>query len=900
MVRFIHLKIRNANPFKEVDLNFERKGLVRIVGRNGAGKSSLWHLMTFLYYGLNPNKATKNEIAMDTKDFLIEGSFIKEDTRYWCATAVKSKCHNPLGEPYGTGYFLFKKTEAGWENISWHKAADTQKLVKDLLGWSIEEWYGYVYLAQQTSHTLINGTPSERQKYLSALFNLEPLDVIADHYRKKALAEADKIQDIEKKQAEITLIQNMMTVEKFRGRGPEEIEKAIEEIKFNIEDKTFLIGEADEEQKRYDDLHALCQEFSVLVPDDFAQTGRAQLDAAQTELERHLGLQAQHKAIFDQHAALKQKADQVGPRLRRLSVAKMYDDYEQVMASPDISLAESEKKLKELRNVEGFYRSPHHVTAMLMPEPLPADHETILGYSDLDLLRTKSEIAKIKGRAAPPAFERPETEDMDELLMAASNASGTITFLHDRRAQLMMEGKCPTCGTELNAEHREKELARVNAEMDAAEREKKIVNVQLNELTGRRNAWDQYDKLGPDRSGELPELEMAVSRYEEKVKVRVLVQKRTEWDKYNKDLEAIREIPELEQQIAAYKKKDEYRKLADQLKERDLLKVQYDEMLVDLKALEEKLATILYDPFVISALKEKIDIYKEALAIGQKIDVLAATEPQDTTDHANVMRADLTELQTKLGEAKAYLTELNDLIERLRALTAEISGAADVVREQKKCEILAKAYGKAGKIRQGQLSKFTGYLRDALTCHTFQQLPNHRITFDVDDGIGINTSKDGCRPYDISHMSGGEKGAMSGAFLFALDDLLPPDRKTSLKVIDELESAFDADRKQSFFDYTLEELRRRAETVIVISHTPIDDQSLFDRTWEVKDGKVNDISGEIRSEHEFGESALQTNGVADRGTKSDEPDVLRPVRKARKASTGRVHGRSPGSISPEI
>src|SRR5690606_34266622 len=102
-----------------------------------------------------------------------------------------------------------------------------------------------------------------------------------------------------------------------------------------------------------------------------------------------------------------------------------------------------------------------------------------------------------------------------------------------------------------------------------------------------------------------------------------------------------------------------------------------------------------------------------------------------------------------------------------------------------------------------QLSKFSRYLEETLLSHTIRQLPQHRFKIVVDDGIDIMTSKNGGPYYDVRTMSGGEQGALSVAFLFALDDLLPPDRRTSLKIVDEAESAFDVEKQKDFSEFTL-------------------------------------------------------------------------------------------------
>jgi len=198
---------------------------------------------------------------------------------------------------------------------------------------------------------------------------------------------------------------------------------------------------------------------------------------------------------------------------------------------------------------------------------------------------------------------------------------------------------------------------------------------------------------------------------------------------------------------------------------------------------------------------------------------------------------------------------LNSAIQELQVKIQELEGKSS---KQKLYAILAKGYGKAGQLRERQLSKFSKYLEQALLGHTIKQFPSHRFKIVVDDGIDILTSKNGGKFYDVCNMSGGEKGDLSVAFLFTLDDLLPPSRRSSLKICDEVESHFDKDRQKDFIQHTLPALKKRAETVIMISHSAAAQYGSFDAIWEVRDGKITETKAELR---EFEEEVAAAAGT---------------------------------------
>lgn len=831
MIVFRDFKARNANPFVSLDLNLFRQGLVRVVGRNGEGKSSVWHLMQFLYYGIHPNGFTKSEIMMDPKgnNFLLEGSFDNGDVNYTVAHTNKSKMHNPLGEPYGSGLFCFRKDPDGWKNISFHKALDTQKLIKELLGWTLEEWQGYVYLGQQTVHKLIMGTRSERQKYLSGLFNLDPLDTIHKHYESKVSGFENSVKEIERQKTELALLQEMLT----KCPDVDALNAQIEDAKFRIEDATFLLKELGDEQSRHDEIiniRASLETYGEVHPE--------QEEQLQKQIEDEIAALASRRALSTQCFEAGQKVERVNATLSKLRVAPLPEDYAHIMQTFDISIQTEEKRLRDLRAIR--------LVEMTEPAALPANHQEILLYPDVDLRRTEADIQKIKSRPAPPECNQPFAEDLDDLVKERSDVGAAIKEIDKKMDRLKLNvAECPTCGSELNPEHRDKEFARLRDERDDLINQELQLAALVITMARERDKWTAYHAYGPDRSLELPELEKSIEQYKQKLEVQTLLRQHEAWERLKQNEKSVAEIPAIELAIKQYNLKLQYRQMEKDLQQRDSLKAQHNQLASEQAELDAKYAA-LPPPQDIQAIRQTLEAIKKVRDGLQRLQVLEAQSHNDVVDQYRLTALALEEAQVKIAKAEAELKQISDLAARMETLASATAGQDEILREKAKCEQLTKAYGKAGKIRELQLSKFTKYLDEALTCHTFQHLPKHRIHFSVGDGIGLDTSKEGCRPYDVCGMSGGEKGALSGALMFALDDMQSPERRTSLKIIDELEAAFDPERKQEFLDTMLPSLRDRAETVIIISHTPIFDKTIFDRTWKFKEGKIEDISGEVR------------------------------------------------------
>ncbi len=830
MVRFGQFRIRNAHPFVAVDLDFNRRGLVRLKGANGAGKSSLVNLLTFLYFGSHPNKATKSDIMAETKNFLLESYFYKDDVAYCVALSTKSKEENPMGEAYDSGFFFFKQIDGTWQNISQHKALDTQKLVRDTLGWSLDEWYGYVVLGQKTSHTMISGTRSERQRYLSSLFRLDPLDLIHEYYKKQAELLSVEISEIERKKHEAEVLQDLLLGYRDLAR----IEKELVELQAEEKEERTALLLGTESQKLWDARVRLAQE-AALIGDVADQAG----------IRETLQTLREEKAAADGNLQrlTKLKADRALVRAKLDGLPSDYPaDYEAVMAGPDLDLAQTDAQIQKLQKIE---QDLSRSALLTKPADLPPDAEKILSGPDINLIRVEAEIKSIRNRPAPPTVERCSPEQLQDVVDATANMLAAQISFRAEISRLQVTGdECPTCGQSLNCEERgtqkadaEQNLAMVTESLAAAQAE-------AEELRTAVKLWADYDKLGPDRTAELPALEAEVSDYRKKIQYGDLKKQHEQFEKQEALRAEVTGLSEMKERAALYRKKVEYRSLSEKMSAREDLNRQ-------LAFFDEEIPKIPNEDVsghaaVISELEKELEKSVRLQNIGEEL----ARMPETVTDRSEEIRthqANIESLSNSQQGLKRDRDKINELTTKINELILWISERAEVYRKQKKCEVLTKAYGKAGKIRQLQLSRFCRYLEGALMAHTLRQLPNYRFYFVAEEGVDLLVSKDGSKPYDVSFMSGGEQGALSVALLFALDDMQIPERRTAFKVVDESEAAFDVDRKADFIDATLPALKERAETVIVISHTEVSNPVTFDRTWLVRNGQVEDVSREVRA-----------------------------------------------------
>ena len=816
---YILFRIRNAGPFRSENLNLKNRGLVRLSGPNGSGKSTLIHLLTQVIHGTAPTKLSKNELALEEKDFLLELTFEKNGSTYVAAQSIKSKCHNPKGEAYGTGTFLFRDGE----DISMHKQPDTQKLIQATVGWSLEEWYGYVYLAQQTAHTLIRGTRSERQNYFSVIFNIAaPMDRLQKVYAAKADELSSKVKDLEKQKQELSVKENILA-----GRTESALEEQILQIKEELEMLGTQLVRLRREQSKWDQLVALQAKLNSLPavdPEiDFVNINKDIDQLTQRHFER--------ESLLQKIADLKQSIAQIetygeGP-------VELPADLETVLAGPDINLAEDQKKITELKSIKLPVDFPAY----------PSNLEDVLATPDIDLKWHIEQIRAIQTRPAAPAFSKPTQAEYEKLVHKRSEITIEISEIKRQLKHLEFHGEqCPTCGTSLDSGNRVEKRKELQGQLEEMTFALNAIEPKIKRTSEQIAAWTTYEAAGPDRTAELPVLQKAVDTF--KTKQEFVIVKRLYEQK-----EKVAELPALELRVDQYRKKLEYRILQDSYAESLKQQAERERLLAEINKLQNSVTPD--ESEILKKLKNAFAQQTERVQYTAQIEALK--NAKDLTQKILNLEEETQTLQGQLGSVEKEKAEIRSLVTSIQSLQFELSKQEGVYREQKKCEILAKAFGKAGQLRELQLKRFSKYLEDALLMHTIRQLPNYRFQVIVDDGVDILASKNGGKYYDVRTFSGGEAGSLSVAFLFALDDLLPPSRRSPLKIVDEVESAFDKDKRPAFIANTLPELRKRAKTVILISHSPEADSGNFDVAWDLQSNGT--LVETIAEERSMGETA---------------------------------------------
>jgi len=192
MVTLERLSFYNAFTYEEFDVSLDSQGFVFLRGKNGAGKSTPWEVLQHIVYGSTSRGLKKNGIisVAPRDDGYLGELVVRNPEGRWMIRQARNH------SKHGTGVQIYRDIDGKW-SLTWpgggnpKKADDAQKLAGQLLGLQLHEFSGCLYLNQSGAHTLIEGTPAERMRYISYLFGCDVYDDMLVTLRERLRAHED-------------------------------------------------------------------------------------------------------------------------------------------------------------------------------------------------------------------------------------------------------------------------------------------------------------------------------------------------------------------------------------------------------------------------------------------------------------------------------------------------------------------------------------------------------------------------------------------------------------------------------------------------------------------------------------------------------------------------------------
>jgi DNA repair exonuclease SbcCD ATPase subunit len=758
------------------------QGVVFIEGKNkdtgssnGAGKSAIWTVFEHVHFENTSRKLKKTEILPVTPvddGYLGELKFEKDGQVY---LARQSRGHSR----HGTGLKIYKQVSDDWVNITPKSTGrgEPKELLQQIIGFTSEEFHGCVLLSEGGTHVLIEGTPNERQIYLSALFGLDRHDLVIDKVN-------DHNKEIGRKLVELVTIE---------GR--------------------YL--QVQEQLKQYESYEAIIHKYeSNKVARDFAEKS---LQEVKDSL----------KLLRSKITSAGRQAD-IETRLALLC----YKDYETTRVSWEIT---SDKEISLLKEKELYQQIE---LKLKTKQDLEIERAKVVTYHDVDLTKTKSTKEEVDRRIVTLESDLPK--------LAQKKA------LKEKIKALSIEFESLESEEELTTKYRQtvEQLALVKSSIQQHEKQQAkykkfgsqcpeceqpldpiIVRAKLDKVT---ETLTEENKIKASLEQQVIALKkrleatIAVVRYSDQLSTLPTGDLKTT----NNELEEVNTTREvLRKQILG---KEEYDRLSASVAKIELPGVYTLESVKELVSISNTdLAIIRKDLTRLAegkSLFEQLQDIKKIDLTTTKIEIISAEEAETSLVTA------LRKIEQDFATAKVQKEAIDRLLKQQNEMKEQVDEIEGLRKEQRIYGALLKALPKLKKkqlhvIVMSMVNVLPRYIND-LFDETVVIKSDESEEDSLDLMLERYTQDRIPVRIPIKAASKGEKQRLSIAFLFALNAIQRPEKKSNLLVLDEVDSGLDASGVTAL-GKLIENVKGKFETVIMISHREQLDATVFDKRWTV-------------------------------------------------------------------
>ena len=165
------ISVRNFYSFKEFELDFANlQGVLRILGENkdtggsnGSGKSAILEAITWGLFGRTIRKSTEKALvnSQEGKDLFVGLKIEKEGVG--TLEIERTKRHTSLN------------LTINGENLNKENAAETQKLIEEILETDYKSYLASVVFGQHSDFAFLDSTPEDKRKIIRNCFNLDDM-----------------------------------------------------------------------------------------------------------------------------------------------------------------------------------------------------------------------------------------------------------------------------------------------------------------------------------------------------------------------------------------------------------------------------------------------------------------------------------------------------------------------------------------------------------------------------------------------------------------------------------------------------------------------------------------------------------------------------------------------------
>lgn len=779
-IEYISLEFENAYIYQRCTVPLKDQGLVLVRGLNlddggylGAGKSSIFEVFSQIQVG----KGGKNEVR---------GGVLKDDiVNHYQGADFHAKLSLTVdGRPYDIiqyrkhqqhgNKFLVVDRESGENILPRGIGVATHKwLGESVLGLDDITFFNLVYLAQEFSSIMIQGSEADRRKQLTRMFNLHIYDNLYDLTRRDLEAKSAASTDFENVQVELQDVAAQLAAFKDYPQ----LAAVLDDAKQALADVTTKVQT---DMQEYQDLAKLAanaklrRDLVVEVRDLYQQTKwpphftRPQdiTPAFVDELkQQHDNLHAEQITVLHSLETVRRKTE-LEHELKRL-VGREADVVQQ-----------------ELTTVKSRIR--------------------VLQTTELPQAEERLEVAQELQRVGKPTQSLSELEQAHTA--AVTREAGLKNDISTLHSQVSNE-VCPTChrpfhvsAKQLNA--MQQKLLELRTELETITKTLHDLRQGRDQAIKHQRLLDRYKATTTTRTPE-----------EIQVEVNLLVRKEKS---LTIELEQAHRRLTLQGQLSNLPKEDE-----------PALSSRAASLTAKLEVVE-----LMYR--MASTIVEKV---KSLVRLPQANLEDLETQLTTVKRRLDQASGQLAEANQKVTDLSGQVDEYRRLTRRRATLTETLTKRKALIQEVACLRALKRAFDPKGLKQDRFRALLTDATSRTVPLYANILWPNRTVALSISDregSIQFQLERPGFAT-NSSLLSGGERHKAGLAFLFGMRDLkeLYTGCSTNLLIVDEPFGSLDPQGTESLISL-FELMKQRFGTIFVISHRPeVLDNPVWDQTWWV-------------------------------------------------------------------
>ncbi|MBN2048131.1 MAG: SMC family ATPase [Anaerolineaceae bacterium] len=637
----VQLKIKGFLSYREpVELDFTGFDTACVIGRNGAGKSSLLDAMTWALFGKARQNSDDDLINIAEDEAFVSLVFDYEGLRY---QVERSKKRGSTKQMYLN---VYDEETGQWKTLTESRMTDTQSKLERILCMDYNTFTNASFFLQGKADQFAKQRPSQRKETLTKILELEIWEaykVRAGEARKKIESRVSVIDDW------LPRIYEHLAKESALKKEFKQIEQEMSRLEKEVNQQDKLVQTLRKQRELADK-----QQDQVLLFRRNTNKVEQQLNM----LAARIGEQREEEARF--HRVLESESEVIAAFESWQTLIKELEALDHQARSFNEMVQERQQPLLKIREEQTRLESERNQLLRVQDQARKAEAARVELAEKIRLL--EDEVAKMNEEVN----RFPQLEDeMDDYEIEGVELREEIQRIKLQRGQLQARMKtlrgvesaeCPLCGQPLTREHRNRMLAELDGEQQHLEQTYNEYGAKINEYVSRISALKSEIKRLRDlqtgpllvKINHLSDMRNNLGQMEERL---------TEWN--NMDAPRLKQLEDML----------EGNQFALEARE-------------TLSAIDDRMAALGYDPRIHEQVRAQEREGRKTQEALREIDrARAALEP--------LQRA-IADNEAQLGETQMSLEEARKSLEASEAYYSELS---------KQGEDYAAEFGKLNELR---------------------------------------------------------------------------------------------------------------------------------------------------------------------------------------------------------